>query len=60
MTKETISTFLPGILNIGTGAKPVKSKVVKPKKKLLKVSVLFLKPIRYHVIDSLQSCLSIT
>ena len=59
MTKETISTFLP-IVNIGIRAKSVKSKAANPEIKLLKISVLFLQPIRYHVIDSLQSCMSIT
>ena len=60
MTKETIiSTFLP-IVNIGIRAKSVKSKAANPEIKLLKISVLSLQPIRYHVIDSLQSCMSIT
>ena len=59
MTKETISTFLP-IVNIGIRAKPVKSKAANPEIKLLKSSVLFLQPIQYHEIDSLQSCMSIT
>ena len=48
------------IVNIGIRAKPVKFKVANPETKLLKVSVLFLQPIPYHVIDSLQSCMSIT
>ena len=59
MTKETISTFLP-IVNIGIRAKSVKSKAANLEIKLLKTSVVFLQPIRYHVIDSLQSCMSIT
>ena len=59
MTKETISTFLP-IVNIWIRAKSAKSKASNPEIKLLKISVLFLQPIRYHVIDSLQSCMSIT
>ena len=59
MTKETSSTFLP-IVNIGIRAKPVKSIATNPEIKLLKVSVLFLWPSLYHVIDSLQSCMSIT
>ena len=59
MTKETISTFLP-IVNIGIRAKSVKSKGANPEIKLLKISVLFLQPIRYHVIDSLQIWMSIT
>ena len=59
MTEETISTFLP-IVNIGIRAKPVKSKAANPEIKLLKSSVLFLQPIQYHEIDSLQSCMSIT
>ena len=53
------STFLP-IVNIGIRPKSVKSKAANPEIKLLKISVLFLQPIRYHVIDSLQSCMSIT
>ena len=60
MTKETIiSTFLP-IVNIGIRAKSVKSKTANTEIKHLKISVLFLQPIRYHVIDSLQSFISIT
>ena len=53
MTKETISTFLP-IVNIGILPKSVKSKAANPEIKLLKISVLFLQLIRYHVIDSLM------
>ena len=45
MTKETISTFLP-IVNIGIRPKPVKPEAANPEIKLLKVSVLFLQPIR--------------
>ena len=59
MTKETISTFLP-IVNIGIRAKSVKSKAATPEIKLLKISVLFVQPIRYHLIDSLQSFMSVT
>ena len=59
MMKEKNSTFLP-IVNIGIRTKPVKSKVANSKIKLVKVSVLFLQPIRYHEIDGLQSCMSIT
>ena len=59
MIKEKNSTFLP-IVNIGIRTKPVKSKVANSKIKLVKVSVLFLQPIRYHEIDGLQSCMSIT
>ena len=58
MTKETISTFLP-ISKIGIRAKPVKSKAANPEIELLKVSVLSLQPIPFHVIDSLQSCKTI-
>ena len=50
----TISTFLP-IVHIGIRAKPVKPKAANPEIKLLKVSVLFLQPIPYYVIYSLQS-----
>ena len=59
VTKETISTFLL-IVNIIIRAKPVKSTAANPEIKLLKSSVLFLQPIQYHEIDSLQSCMSIT
>ena len=52
MTNETTSTFLP-IVNIGIRTKSVKSKATNPEIKLLKISVLFLQPIPYHVIDSL-------
>ena len=38
----------------------MKSKAANLEIKLLKTSVVFLQPIRYHVIDSLQSCMSIT
>ena len=54
MTRETISTFLP-FVNIGIRPKPVKSEAANPEIKLLKVSVLFLQPIPYYVIYSLQS-----
>ena len=53
MTKETMSTFLP-IVNIGIRPKSVKSKAANPEIKLLKISVLFLQSIRYHVIESLM------
>ena len=59
MTKETISTFL-AIVNVGIRAKPVRSKAANPEITLLRLSILFLQPILYHVIDSLQSCMSIT
>ena len=60
MTKETIiSTFLP-IVNIGIRAKSMKSKAANTEIKPLKISVLFLQSIRYHVIDNLQSFMSIT
>ena len=62
MTKETISTFLP-IVNILSGilAKPVKSKVANSEIKLLKSVFFSYSPwIPCHVIDSLQSCISIT
>ena len=55
----TISTFLP-IVHIGIRAKPVKPKAVNPEIKLLKVSVLFLQPIPYYVIYSLQSSILVT
>ena len=53
MTKETISTFLL-IVNIGILPKSVKSKAANPEIKPLKISLLFLQLIRYHVIDSLM------
>ena len=60
MTKETISTFLP-IVNIRIRAKPVKSKAANPEIKLFKSAFFSYRPwIPYHIIDSLQSCISIT
>ena len=53
MMKETISTFLP-IVNIGIRPKSLKSKAANPDIRLLKIGVLFLQPIRYHVFDSLM------